>query len=262
MTLLLRGMMIVGLILPAVTAPAQNFNPNIYYRLVAKHNGKVLHVDGGTDDQVNVTVRDWSGGDNQRWKIESTGDGAYRLIARHSGKVLDVNLGMDNQANVVQAGWHGGDNQRWKIEPVGDGYYRLIAKHSGRALDVNLDEKSNVVQHEWHSGDNQRWKIEQVSDSGGGGSSDLTGLWKDDNGSSYQIRQIGTKVWWYMEGAPTVNNVFSGNISGNTISGEWVDLPGGRLRNIGTLQLRIISNNRIEKISESMRYGGAVLTRN
>ncbi|MBP8239448.1 MAG: hypothetical protein KAX50_05785, partial [Saprospiraceae bacterium] len=127
---------------------------------------------------------------------------------------------------------------------------------------VNLDEKSNVVQHEWHSGDNQRWKIEQVSDSGGGGSSDLTGLWKDDNGSSYQIRQVGDKVWWYMEGAPTVNNVFSGNISGNTISGEWVDLPGGRLRNIGTLQLRIITNNRIEKISESMRYGAAVLTKN
>ena len=238
------------------------FNPNYTYRLIAKHNGKVLHVDGGTDDQVNVTVRDWYGGDNQRWKIESTGDGAYRLIARHSGKVLDVNLGMDNQANVVQAGWHGGDNQRWIIEPVGDGYYRLIAKHSRRTLDVNMDESANVVQHDWHGGDNQRWKIEQVSDTGGGsGGGDLTGFWKDDNGSNYQIRQVGNKIWWYMDGLPEVNNIFVGTVSGNTISGEWTDLPGGNLRNTGSLKLRIVSNNRLEKISESMFYGGSVFTR-
>ena len=102
----------------SLVSTAQTFDPNIYYRLIAKHSGLVLDVNLGQDEQANVVQHTWHGGDNQRWKIEPVGDGYYRLIAKHSGLVLDVNLGQGDQANVVQAGWHGGDNQRWKIEEV------------------------------------------------------------------------------------------------------------------------------------------------
>jgi hypothetical protein len=259
----------------ASSVSAQNLDPNTFYRIVAKHNGKVLFVDtsvnSGLDNQANVGITDWNGGNNQQWKIEALGDGYCRLMARHSGRMLDVNLGMDNQANVVQHEWHGGDNQRWKIEPLGDGYYRLIAKHSGRMLDANLDlmpgkNYANVVQHEWHGGDNQRWRIEAVTGATGGNSGDpgrvdLTGLWSDDNGSSYWVRQVGNKLYWRMENLPEVANVFAGTISGASISGEWADIPGGRLQNSGTLQLRIVSNNRLEKVSSSFHYGGSIWTR-
>lgn len=246
---------------------AQNFNPKGQYRLIAKHNGTVLHVENsknnGMDNQADVVARPWNGGNNQRWKVEALGDGTYRLIAVHSGRSLDVNMGMDNQANVVQHEWHGGDNQRWRIEPVGDGYFRLIAKHSGRALDVNLTDYANVVQHEWHGGDNQRWKIEAVSgnSSDNVGGIDLTGFWKDEEGGNYEIRQIGNKIWWHMTKLPTVSNVFLGIVSGNTISGDWADLPNGNLRNTGNIQLRIVSNNRLEKVSSSFQYSGSVFTR-
>jgi hypothetical protein len=218
------------------------------------------------DNQADVVVRPWDGGTNQQWKIESLGDGSYRLTARHSGKVLDVNYSMDNQANVVQHEWHGEDNQRWIFEPVGDGYYRLVAKFSKKVLDVNLTDKpANVVQHEWHGGDNQRWKIEAVT--GGGdilppGQLDLTGFWQDDIGGKYQVRQLGNQVWWYLDNKPEVTNVFKGILSGSTLTGEWADVPGGQLRNSGSLTLKVINANRLEKVSSSFPYGGSVWTSN
>ena len=56
---------------------------------------------------------------------------------------------------------------------------------------------------------------------------------------------------------PTVANIFTGAISGSTISGQWVDLPGGQLLASGLLTLRIESNDRIVKVSSSITYGGS-----
>lgn len=165
----LKRLILILILWPLIStfSSAQNFSPDIYYRIVAKHSGKVLDVNMGKGNQANVVQQTWHGGDNQRWKIESVGSGYFRITAKHSGKVLDVNLGKDNQANVVQHSWHGGNNQRWKFIPEGNGYYRIQAKHSGRVLDVvwkELADQANVVQHDWHAGDNQRWKIEALSD--------------------------------------------------------------------------------------------------
>lgn len=246
---------------------SQPINPNLFYRLVAKHNGYVLDVENASrDNQADVIARPWNGGANQQWKLEAMGDGSYRLIARHSGKVLDVNDYQTNQANVVQHEWHGGNNQRFVFEPIGDGYFKVVAKFSGKVLDVNMDDRANVVQHDWHTGDNQRWKLESVSGSGGNneqttGSIDLTGLWQDDQGAKYQIRQTGNQIWWYMDKTPEVANVFKGNLSGNALTGEWADVPGGQLLHAGSLQLKVVNNNRLEKVSSSFHYGGTLWTR-
>jgi len=92
-------------------------------------------------------------------------------------------------------------------------------------------------------------------------SAQLTGEWQDDNGSCYRIRQVGTNLYWWMDGRPRVMNVFSGTIAGNTIAGDWADIPGGSLQGNGTVSLRIESNDRMVKIDQTGNYGGNIWTR-
>src|SRR5262249_26568614 len=47
----------------------------------------------------------------------------------------------------------------------------------------------------------------------------------------------------------------------STLTGRWVDLPGGQLQNTGMLTLRVESNDRLVKIGESIPYGGSVWAR-
>jgi hypothetical protein len=91
---------------------------------------------------------------------------------------------------------------------------------------------------------------------------DLTGLWRDDVGAQCRIRQIGNKIHWCTDDRPRVLNVLDGSIDGSTITGAWVDLPGGKLQTgSGTLKLRIESGDRLVKISDSIPYAGSVWTR-
>ena len=94
-----------------------------------------------------------------------------------------------------------------------------------------------------------------------GQSFDLSGFWQDEHGTRYRLRQVGPELYWYMDGAPRVVNVFAGKIAGREVTGTWADLPGGELRNSGQLALRIESNDRFVKVGESQSYGGSVWTR-
>ncbi len=94
-----------------------------------------------------------------------------------------------------------------------------------------------------------------------GQSFDLTGFWQDEHGTRYRLRHVGSELYWYMDGAPRVVNVFAGTIAGREVTGTWADLPGGELRNSGQLALRIESNDRFVKVGESQSYGGSVWTR-
>jgi hypothetical protein len=91
--------------------------PSGYYKVIAKHSGKCLDVNGAsTADGANVQQWSCNGGNNQRWKLVSMGDGYNELVAKHSSKCLDVNgASTADGANVQQ--WHctGSNNQRWKL---------------------------------------------------------------------------------------------------------------------------------------------------
>lgn len=89
----------------------------------------------------------------------------------------------------------------------------------------------------------------------------LTGAWKDDNGVTYCVQQVGNSVFWHMNDKPRVHNVFHGTIAGEYLTGQWTDLPGGQMRGNGTLSIRIESNNRMVKIGQSGNYLGSVWTR-
>ncbi len=93
---------------------------------------------------------------------------------------------------------------------------------------------------------------------------DLTGYWQSDAGGCYQIRQNGNEVFWAggPSGSASVHNVFHGAIAGNTLTGLWYDLPANPYRAFGaSLSVRIESNNRIVKVSESAPYRASAWTR-
>jgi hypothetical protein len=86
---------------------------------------------------------------------------------------------------------------------------------------------------------------------------DLTGLWQNPGGSAtYRVRQIGNTLYWSVDGTAVGSyaNVFFGEISGNTLSGTWVDLPGSPSLGGGSLTLQIQSNDYFIKIGESNLY--------
>jgi hypothetical protein len=82
---------------------------------------------------------------------------------------------------------------------------------------------------------------------------DLTGVWVADDGANYYIRQVGSEIWWVglsTESAQgsndfhlglTFSNVFQGALVGDTIRGDWADVPRGIILQNGTLTLRLNS---------------------
>ncbi len=86
---------------------------------------------------------------------------------------------------------------------------------------------------------------------------DLTGLWASDDGAIYYVRQIGNTVWWagfdpdpfspvrsksnsFHRGL-TSTQVFQGTLSGNTVRGEWTEVPRQSAFNLnqGTLTIAV-----------------------
>ena len=93
----------------------------------------------------------------------------------------------------------------------------------------------------------------------------LSGTWVDDTGRGgiYRVRQVGNQVYWSLDAIErgSFANVYHGEISGDTIKGEWIDMPGSPNLGGGSLTLRIDSNNRLVKVSSSSSYGGSSWTR-
>src|SRR5215475_7499003 len=95
---------------------------------------------------------------------------------------------------------------------------------------------------------------------------DLTGTWFADDGGAYYIRQVGNSLWWNGMSengqGSSFANVFRGTIKGDTIIGDWADVPRGQTLNSGALILRIvnISPDQIEmrKQRETGGFSGSV----
>ncbi len=60
---------------------------------------------------------------------------------------------------------------------------------------------------------------------------DLSGKWNCDDSGQYYLRQIGNTLYWYGERSaanPAWSNIFQGNIDGERVNGNWVDVPKGQ----------------------------------
>jgi len=101
---------------------------------------------------------------------------------------------------------------------------------------------------------------------------DLTGTWAADDGAIYYLRQIGTELWWAGLSVDTpagindlqwglrFTNVFQGHVSGNTVTGDWADVPRGLTLNSGTLALAA-SVNQIQRQSATGGFGATLWNR-
>lgn len=96
-----------------------------FYRLTARHSGKVLDVNAASTAD-GAKVQQWTSGGNasssptnQRWLIEDMGGGWCRITAEHSHKVLDV-AGSSTAKNAIVQQWTDSiaNNQLWKLQQV------------------------------------------------------------------------------------------------------------------------------------------------
>src|SRR6266545_2679850 len=113
---------------------------------------------------------------------------------------------------------------------------------------------------------------ERECDCVGAAELNLTGTWIANDGAIYYLRQTGNELWWAGFSVETpagisdlhkgllFTNVFHGQLSGNTVSGEWADVPRGRLLNSGTLTLSV-SADQIQRQAVTGGFGAAVWNR-
>jgi len=92
----------------------------------------------------------------------------------------------------------------------------------------------------------------------------LSGLWRNPGGDAiYRFRHVGSKLHWGVDAVPirSFANTFQGEVSGTTIEGSWVDLPGSPAISGGKLSLKIESECRIVKSGETGHYAAQVWVR-
>ena len=94
--------------------------------------------------------------------------------------------------------------------------------------------------------------------------SDLTGVWRCDDGGTYYIRQSGDSIWWF--GEPSTNpgvwsNVANGTIRDGSINLTWSDVPKGCTLNKGILVLNILSKENLRATNKTGGFGGSNWTR-
>ncbi len=105
----------------------------------------------------------------------------------------------------------------------------------------------------------------------------LTGAWSADDGGIYFIRQLpdGSVTWAGLHDAGfhrgmEFTNIFQGQIAsdGQTLSGEWVDVPRGVTVNDGTLTLEILLSDvfgvilptTLRRVAQTGGFGGETWT--
>ena len=146
----------------------------VFVKLVNVDNGKVLGIDGNSDDdeaRAMLVKDDTSSADKshaRQWKIDTVGT-FLKLTNRKSGKVLDVSgFSTDEGGVIIQYGDKpdgdpdGNDNQRWSWDGNG-AERRLRSKSSGLVIDVDND--GSIVQRSGNGkAKTQLWRIVEAGE--------------------------------------------------------------------------------------------------
>jgi hypothetical protein len=90
---------------------------------------------------------------------------------------------------------------------------------------------------------------------------DLTGTWSCDFEGTYSVRQIGKTVWWLgtsKDDGKEWSHVFHGVVEKKgdsyVITGEWADLPRGKVQQSGTLKLSV-EGDKLRAIEQTGGFG-------
>ena len=95
-------------------------------------------------------------------------------------------------------------------------------------------------------------------------SAQVTGHWRSNSGGNYYIHQVGDRVYWLGEsadGGATWTHVAMGAISGNQINLNWADVTKGRIRQSGSLTIRVEDPNHMVRVGATGGFGDTNWTR-
>ncbi|WP_158849661.1 glycosyl hydrolase family 95 catalytic domain-containing protein [Saccharothrix deserti] len=139
--------------------------PGVYYRLVARHSGKLADI-SGVSTASGALLQQWSstGGLNQQFDFVDSGGGYYRVRARHSGLVLQV-ASSSTGADITQRPDTNATSQQWRVVDQGGGVVSLVNRLSNLAMDVwsaSTTDGARISQWTPGGGDNQRFQLQRA----------------------------------------------------------------------------------------------------
>jgi chondroitinase B-like protein/ricin-type beta-trefoil lectin protein len=160
----------VGAAVNAIAATPAAAQLSGYYRIMARHSGKAVVVQGAsTADGANVIQWTYGGtATNDEWELRAIDSGYYRIINRNSGKDLVVqSASTANGANVFQYTYGGSaSNDEWQPVDLGNGYHRIVNRNSGKVLDVSAAstaDGANVDQWSWVNVNQEMFQLVSLS---------------------------------------------------------------------------------------------------
>jgi hypothetical protein len=160
----------VAVLVLMLAAPRAQAAFSGHYKIVARHSGKVLNVDGASAAN-GARIVQWPFGGaatNDEWELLDIGGGFHRIVARHSGKDLNVQgASVADGAQIIQWPYGGAaTNDEWRVEDLGDGFHRIVSRHSGKVLEVegaSTADGALVKQRSWSGASHQQFQIVSVT---------------------------------------------------------------------------------------------------
>jgi len=137
-----------------------NFQPNVDYRIRAKHSSLVLDACQGGKFHGSIIQYPFHGGNNQRWYFTRNGDGSWIITSKNSRKVLDFD---QRSRFLCEYQYHGGENQKWSICVREDGSYCFFTRQNGFVMDVkaaSAQPNARVQAYPFRGNKNQAFFIE------------------------------------------------------------------------------------------------------
>ncbi len=203
------------------------------YYIKNVYSGLYLDVNGGNSaNGTNIQQWQYNGGNAQKFKLVSDGNGYYSILTACSGYNSGIDVNGKKTAdgtNIIQWAYNGGDNQKFQIVKIGDAYAiktKISNCYSG--LDVynwSTSNGGNVCQWNYWGGDCQLWYLEPVSGSSSGSSSSGSGTTNNgsSNSSGNTSSTTGTTTNIFYGKATASNWSQAVSVSTNK-SGGWVDI--------------------------------------
>ncbi|HMD54064.1 MAG TPA: RICIN domain-containing protein [Phycisphaerae bacterium] len=185
-----------------------SLTPGYTYALVNSHSNLAADVPSGMDITGIVVVQyNWSGRNEQEWKLTSVGSGHYEIINVASGEALGVTgAATTSGATVDQETYAGNTSQQWSLTSAGGGAYLITNVNSGLNLDVTSTSAyggygAQLIQATASGGASQDWKLQglapgwtdqDIGSPGVAGSANYAAIY---NGTTWNVTGGGADIY-------------------------------------------------------------------
>lgn len=233
-----------------------------YYKITAKHSGKVLDADANNyRNGSNVRQNSWNGTDGQLWKFVKATGGGYHIKSK-LGRALDVQAAkIKSGTNIQMYNSNGTEAQKWALRSeheyqaleIKEGTYTIqSAMNANRVLDIaggSTENKANVQLYTGNDSAAQKFKIYKVS--GGyyrimseksGKALDLTSssMLAKANVQQYSWTGVDAQLWRFIDAG-------NGQVYIQSKLGNVLDISGGKIEKGTNIQAYPLNNTIAQK---------------